>query len=157
MRTPIPLYLALLLALKFPLCRAQCSLDVPSSSLIDALFHAGFIPEADLSNFTLQDLTYLCFVRSASDNTTFDQVRVSLLYTYDTATNQSAQVTFSICLSEFNFSMSDVDSVTQDAHFTQNMTREDCQGCLDNSTFASPTYCRCELPCMGCFYYYRCV
>ena len=113
--------------------------------MVNALNSAGLIPEADPSKFTLQGLTYLCFVRSATDNTRFDQVRVSMLYTYDTATDQSAQATFSRCLfSEFRFDMADVGSVTEDPHYTANMTREDCQDCLDTDPLASPTFCRRE-------------
>ena len=146
MKTPISFCLALLL---FPLCHAQCDLNVPETQLVSALNQAGLIAEADQSNFNLHDLTYLCFVRSSSDNTTFAQVRVSMLYTYDTATDQTAQATFSLCLSgTFRFTSANVDFVTQDPHLTENMTREGCQDCLDNSTFASPTYCRCKL-CEG--------
>ena len=110
--------------------------------MVSALNSAGLIPEADPSKFTLQGLTYLCFVRSTTDNTRFDQVRVSMLYTYDTATDQSAQATFSRCLTTFRYDMADVGAVTQDTHYTTNMTREDCQDCLDSSTFARPTFCR---------------
>ena len=142
MKTRSPFCLTLLFLL-LPLCYAQCPLDVPDGQIVSALNSAGLIPEADPSKFTLQDLTYLCFVRSTTDNTRFDQVRVSMLYTYDTATGQSAQVTFSVCLlSVFRFNMADVGAVTQDTHNTTNMTREDCQDCLDNSTFARPTFCR---------------
>ena len=141
MKTPISFCLALLL---FPLCHAQCDLNVPETQLVAALNQAGLIAETDQSNFNLQDLTYLCFVRSSSDNTTFAQVRVSMLYTYDAAMDLSAQATFSLCLSSFVFVAADVGSVTQDPHLTENMTREGCQDCLDNSTFASPTFCRRE-------------
>ena len=142
MKTPITFCLAFLL---FPLCHAQCNLNVPEIQMVSALNQAGFISEADQSNFNLQDLTYLCFARSSSDNTTFAQVRVSMLYTYDAATNLSAQATFSLCLDGmFRFTGVNVDSVTQDPHLTEDMTREGCQDCLDNSTFASPTFCRRE-------------
>ena len=68
-----------------------------------------------------------------------------MLYTYDTATDQSAQATFSVCLfSEFRFNMADVGAVTQDTHYTANITREDCQDCLDTDPLASPTFCRRE-------------
>ena len=145
MDTPISFCLVLLL---FPLCHAQCDLNVPNTQLFSALNNAGLVPEADPTKFTLQDLTYLCFVRSSSDNTTFDEVRVSFLYTYDGTMNQSAQATF-ICLSDtFTYTMANVDFVTQDLHLTQNMTREDCQDCRDNSTFASPTFCRCKSYCI---------
>ena len=142
MKTPISFCLALLF---FPLCHAQCDLNVPETQLVAALTQADLIAETAQSNFNLQDLTYLCFVRSSSDNTKFDQVRVSMLYTYDAVTDQSAQATFSLCLSgTFRFNGVNVDSVTQGPHLTENMTREGCQDCLDNSTFASPTFCRRE-------------
>ena len=141
MKISISFCLALLY---FPLCHAQCDLNVPNRQLVSALSQAGLIAEADQSKFTLQDVTYLCFVRSSSDNTKFDQVRVSMLYTYDTATNQSAQATFSLCLGSFVFVAEDVDSVTQDPHLTEDLTREGCQDCLDSSTFARPTFCRRE-------------
>ena len=132
---------ALLLCL--PLCHAQCVLTVPNSELLTALSQAGLIPETDPSKFTLQDTTNLCFVRSTSDPTRYDQVRVSILYTYDTATDQSAQATFTVCLSgTLRFSGADVGAVTQDTHITQDMTREDCQDCLDSNVFARPSYCR---------------
>ena len=131
--------------LSFPLCRAQCDLNVPNTELFSALNNAGLVPEADQTKFTLQDLTYLCFVRSSTDNTTFKEVRVSFLYTYDGSMNQSAQATFSLCLfGTFSFNMAVADLVTQDLHLTENMTREDCQDCQDSSTFARPTFCRCE-------------
>ena len=133
------------LTLLFPLCHAQCDLDVPETQLVAALNQAGYISEADQSKFNLQDLTYLCFVRSSSDNTKFDQVRVSMLYTYDAATDLSAQATFSLCLGGmFRFTSANVDFVTQDPHLTENMTREGCQDCRDSSTFATPTFCRRE-------------
>ena len=146
MKTPISLCLALLLS---PVCHAQCNLNVLETQLVSALNLADLISESDVADFTLQNLTYLCFVRSSRNSTLFDQVRVSMLYTYDTATDQSAQATFSLCISGmFRFTGADVGSVTQDPHLTENMTREGCQDCLDNSTFASPTYCRCKF-CEG--------
>ena len=142
MKTPLSFCLVLLL---FPLCHAQCDLNVPNTELFNALNNAGLVPEADQTKFTLQDLTYLCFVRSSTDNTAFDEVRVSFLYTYDGTMDQSAQATFTLCLiSTFTYRSADVDLVTQDSHLTENMTREDCQDCRDSSTFASPTYCRRE-------------
>ena len=146
MNTPISFCLVLLL---FPLCHAQCDLNVPNTQLFNALNNAMLVPEADPSKFTLQDLTYLCFVRSSSDNTKFDEARVSFLYTYDGTMNQSAQATFTNCLIDmFRFTMADVDFVTQDPHLTENMTREDCQDCRDSSTFARPTFCRCKSCCI---------
>ena len=142
MKTLISFFLAVFL---FPLCHAQCDLNVPDQQLVNALSEAGLISgEVDPSNLILQDLTPLCFVRSSTDNTRFDQVRVSILYTYESATDQSAQATF-ICLGNtFRFSSENTNTVTQDPHLTENMTREDCQDCLDNSTFARPTFCRRE-------------
>ena len=141
MKTPLSFCLVLLL---YPLCYAQCDLNVPNTELFNALNNAGLVPEADQNKFTLQDLTYLCFVRSSTDNTAFDEVRVSFLYTYDGTMDQSAQATFTFCLDNFRFTMANADFVTQDPHLTENMTREDCQDCQDSSTFASPTYCRRE-------------
>lgn len=131
---------ALLLCLS--LCHAQCDLNVPDSELVVALNQAGLIPESDPSKFTLQDTTNLCFVSSTSDPTRYDQIRVSILYTYDTVADQPAQATFSVCLGTFRFAGANVNSVTQDTHITVDMTREGCQDCLDSSTFAYPTYCR---------------
>ena len=131
--------------LSFPLCYAQCGLNVSNTELLRALNNAGLVSEANPTKFTLQDLTYLCFVRSSTDNTTFKEVRVSFLYTYDGSMNQSAQATLSLCLfGTFSFNMAVADLVTQDLHLTENMTREDCQDCQDSSTFARPTFCRCE-------------
>ena len=143
MKTFVNLCLALLF---FPVCHAQleCGLNVPDIELFDALNGAGYISEPDDTKFILQDLTYLCFVRSISENKAFDEVRVSFLYTYDGTMNQSAQATFTLCLDTFIYTMADVEFVTQDPHLTENMTREDCQDCRDNSTFARPTFCRCE-------------
>ena len=141
MKTLVNLCLALL---SFPVCHAQCDLNVPNTELFNALNNAGLVPESDPSKFTLQGLTYLCFVRSSSDNTSFDEVRVSFLYTYDGTMNQSAQATFTLCLGTFRYIMANADFVTQDLHLTENMTREDCQDCRDSSTFARPTFCRCE-------------
>ena len=139
MKTRIPFCLVLL----FPVCHAQCDPNPPDLQLINALTEAGLILGADPSKFTLQDLTYICFVRSSTDNTKFSEVRVSMLYTYDSATVRSAQATFSLCLSgSFRFTSTNTYTVTQDPHLTENMTREDCQDCLDNSTFARPTFCR---------------
>ena len=113
MKTPIPFCLVFLL---FPLCHAQCDLNVPNTQLFNALNNAGLVPDADQTKFTLQDLTYLCFVRSSTDNTTFDEVRVSFLYTYDGSMDQSAQATFALCLSTFTYRSADVNTVTQDPH-----------------------------------------
>ena len=145
MNTPISFCLVFLL---YPLCHAQCYLNVPNTELFNTLNNAGLVPEPDQTKFTLQDLTYLCFVRSSSDNTKFDEVRVSFLYTYDGSMNQSAQATFTLCLSTFIYRSADVDFVTQDPHLNENMTREDCHDCRDNSTFASPTFCRCKSCCI---------
>ena len=141
MKTPISFCVALLLLL--PLCRAQCGLNIADLQLVNALSGAGLISEADPSKFALQDLTYICFVRSSTDNTRFDQVRISMQYTYDSATVRSAQATFTLCLSDtFRYTSANTYTVTQDQHLTENTTREDCQDCLDNSTFARPTFCR---------------
>ena len=142
MKTPISLCLNVLLLL--PLCYAQCPLEISNTELLSALQLTGFIREANETMFSRQDITYLCFVRSTTDNTRFDQVRVSMLYTYDSAMNQSAQATFSVCLNTFQFTVADVDFVTNDTHYTSNMTREDCQDCQDNSPFARPTFCTRE-------------
>ena len=139
------LILVCLAVFLFPLCHAQCDLNVPDQQLVNTLSEADLISEADVTKFNLQDLTPLCFVRSSTDNTTFDQVRVSILYTYDSATVRSAQATFTLCLSDtFRFTSENTYTVTQDPHLTENTTREDCQDCLDNSTFARPTFCRRE-------------
>ena len=131
------------LVLLFPVCHAQCDLNLPDSHLVNALNEADLLSESDPTKFTLQDLTYLCVIRSSVNNTRFDQVRVSILYTFDSATVRSAQATFTLCLSgSFRFSSANTYTVTQDPHLTENMTREDCQDCLDNSTFARPTFCR---------------
>ena len=131
----------LLFELSFPFCYAQCTLDVPDSQLLSALNLAGILRETDQSKFSVQDRTYLCFVRSTTNSKRYDQVRISVLYSYDTATNQSAQVTFSVCLfNAFRFSEADVTSVKEGKHFTENMTREGCQNCQDSKT--SPTYCK---------------
>ena len=140
--TPISFSLALLL---FPLCHAQCDLNVPDQQLVNALNEADLISETDPTKFTLQDLTVICFVPSSNDSTGFDQVRVSMQYSYDSATVRSAQATFTLCLSDtFRFTSENTYTVTQDPHLTENTTREDCQDCLDNSTFARPTFCRRE-------------
>ena len=143
MKTSI--FLCLVALLHFPVCRAQCDPDISILQLVRALYAVDVISELDPIKFTLQNLTYLCFVRSSSDSTRFSQVRVSFLYTYESATDQSAQATFSFCLFDaFTFRSTDVDLVTQDPHLIENMTREDCQDCRDNSTFARPTFCRRE-------------
>ena len=139
MKTQILFYWTLLL---FPPCSAQCTLYLPESVLLNALNTAGLIVDSDPSMFTLLDLTYLCYARSPIDKAIFDQVRVSLLYTYDTVEPQSAQATF-VCFGIW-WSLASISSVTQYKHFAQNMTREGCQDCLDDSIFASPTFCRCE-------------
>ena len=132
------------LVLLFPLCHAQCDLNIPDSELFSALTQTGLILEADPTKFTLQDLAYFCFVRSSTDNLKFDQVRVSMLYTYDRATDQSAQATFTLCFRTFRFTSANTYTVTQYQHLTENTTREDCQNCLDSSTYARPTFCRRE-------------
>ena len=133
-----------IILLLLPLCHAQCTLNVPVTQLVTALDLAGLIPDPDPEAFTLQDLTNLCFVRSSIDNSTFVQVRVSILYTFLRTTDQSAQITFSVCSGTFRFSFLDVNLVTQDRHYTTDMTREGCQNCQDRSTFARPTFCRCK-------------
>ena len=130
------------LFLLLSICHAQCPLNVSDSELFAAITQAGKIRESDFSKFVLQDLTHLCYVRSTTNNATFSQLRVSMLYTYNEVRDKSAQATFSVCISMFRFSKADISSVTEDAHFTANMTREGCQDCLDNSTFARPTFCR---------------
>ena len=145
MKTTIPFCLVLLL---FPDCYAQCDLNLPDTQLLSALSGAGLVSMPDPSKFTLQDLTYLCVIRS-SIVTRFDQVRVSILYTFDSATVRSAQATFTLCLSgSFRFTSANTYTVTQDPHLTGNVTREDCQDCLDNSTFARPTFCRRKHCCI---------
>ena len=139
------LILVCLAVFLFHLCHAQCDLNVSDQQLVNALSEADLISEIDPTKFNLQDLTPLCFVRSSTDNTRFDQVRVSILYTYDSATVLSAQATFTLCLSgSFRFKSAYTYTVTQDPHLTENVTREDCKDCLDNSTFARPTFCRRE-------------
>lgn len=105
---------------------------------------AGYIPEDDLSQFTLLDLTYLCFTRSTNDNTgrQYDQVRISLLYNYGVMMYQSAQATFE-CV-DGSWKLASVSLVTANKHIYDDMTIEGCKDCTDDSTFASPTYCRCE-------------
>ena len=143
MKTSILLCLVALL--HFPVCRAQCDPDISILELVKALYAVDVISEPDPIKFTLQNLTYLCFVRSSRDSTRFSQVRISFLYTYESATDQSAQATFTFCLlNTFRFRDTDIKYVTQDPHLTENMTTEDCQDCQDNSTFARPTFCRRE-------------
>lgn len=113
---------------------------VPNTQRFNAINGVGFVSEADPTKFILQDLTYLCFVRSSSDNTAFDEARISLLHTDDMATDQSTQATFMFCFDTFRLTNSNINTVTQDPHLTKNMTREDCQECQDNSTFARPTF-----------------
>ena len=139
MKTQFLFYWALLL---LPLCSAQCTLYLPESVLFDALNTAGLIVDSDPFMFTLLDLTYLCYARSPINKERFDQVRVSLLYTYDTVEPQSAQATF-VCFGTW-WRLAPVSSVTQHKHFIWDMTREGCQDCLDHSIFANPTFCRCE-------------
>ena len=143
MKTSI--FLCLVALLHFPVCRAQCDPDISILQLVRALYAVDVISEPDPIKFTLQNLTYLCFVRSSRDSTRFSQVRVSFLYTYESATDQSAQATFTFCLlNMFRFTDTVINYVTQDPHLTGNMTTEDCQDCQDNSTFARPTFCRRE-------------
>ena len=138
------LILVCLTVFHLPLCHAQCGLNVPDFQLVNALSGAGLISEANPSGFTLLDLTYICFVRSSTDNARFDQVRISMMYSYDSATVRSAQATFLCLSSSIRFTSANIYTVTQDPHLTENTTREDCQDCLDNSTFARPTFCRRE-------------
>lgn len=140
-------------ALLFPLCSAQCTLYLPESVLFDALNTAGLIMDGDPFTFTLLDLTYLCFARSPIDSERFDQVRISLLYTYNTVVPQSAQATF-VCTGIW-WRLASTSSVTQDKHFIWDMTREGCQDCLDHSVFAKPTFCRreCTRACKGYILY----
>ena len=137
MKTTVLLSWALLLRF----CAAQCHLHVPKRVLFDALHTAGLVGE-DPFLFTLLDLTHLCYTRSPFDITRFDQVRVSILYTYGTDVLQSAQATF-VCIG-IVWRVALVSSVSQHEHFKHNMTREGCRDCLDQSTFAQPTFCRCE-------------
>ena len=132
-------------ALFFPLCWAQCTLELPEPVLFDALNKAGLV-EYDPLWFTLLDLTYLCYARSPVDKARFDQVRVSVQYTYVTMVPRSAQATF-VCV-DFEWTLAPYSSsVTHHKHFTKDMTREGCQDCLDYSMFAQPTFCRCECTC----------
>ena len=125
-------------------CHAQCPLNVPDSQLFAAITQAGIIRESDSSKFVLQDLTRLCYIRSTTNNETFSQLRVLMLYTYNKVRDKLAQATFSVCIKSFTFSKVDISSVTEDAHFTANMMREGCHDCLDGSTFTRPTFCRCK-------------
>lgn len=123
------------------LCLAHCPLHLPEPVLFDALNTAGLVGD-DPFVFTLLDLTYLCYARSLVDVMRFDQVRVSVLYTYGADVPQSAQATFE-CIG-ITWRPAPVSYVTQHKHIFQDLTREGCQDCLDQSKFAKPTYCRCE-------------
>ena len=139
------LILVCLAVFLFHLCRAQCSLNIADLQLVNTLNDAGLISEANPADFTLKDLTYICFVRSSTDNARFNQTRISMRYSYDSATVRSAQATFTLCLSgSFRFTSANTYTVSQDPHLTENVTREDCQNCLDNSTHARPTFCKRE-------------
>ena len=147
MLTPIAFSLAVLLSL----CHAQCNLEELGSELVSVLSQAGHIPESDPTMFNLQNLTNLCFVRSATNNTVIYQMRVSLLYSYgDVAMNQSAQATLTLCVGDaFMFTTVSNVSLTQDPHLLfliLNMATgtEDCQNYLDYSTFGSPALCSCK-------------
>ena len=109
MLTPIALYLTVL----HSLCHAQCNLEELGSELVSVLSQAGHIPEADPSKFTLQDVTYLCFVQSTSNNTVIYQVCVSLLYSCNNvAMNESAHATLTLCVGEtFMFTMINTSSL----------------------------------------------
>ena len=137
MKATISFCLALLL---FPLCHAQCNLNVPDSVLFSALKLAGHLTGADQSKFVLQDLTYLCFVRSSQNNALFDQVRVSILYTYETETDKSAHFTFAC----HNGTFGPYGHFGDYPHVSVNMTREGCQDCTDESASTYPTLCRCK-------------
>ena len=110
--------IAFSLAVLLSLSRAQCNLEELGSELVSKLNQAGHIPEADPLKFTLQDLTYLCFVQLTNNNTVIYQVCVSLLYSFnDVVMNQTAQDTVTLCVGEtVMFAIINNSSLTQDLH-----------------------------------------
>ena len=139
-----------LLICTLPQSTAQCSLDLggPFTSIPGVPFQEIF-SEFSPSSFVLDELTYLCYSRSETNSDTFSEIRVSVLYRY-----QSVGGTLQLTLDcnaglgrwVYDRTRPSLDELSADQHIAENMTREGCANCRDNSTksFGDPTYCSRE-------------
>lgn len=139
-----------LLICTVPQSSAQCSLDLgsPFTSIPGVPFQEIF-PEFSPASFMLNGLTYLCYSRSETNSSTFSEIRLSVLYQY-----QGNEGTLQLTLDcnaglerwLYDNTRPSLDELSADRHVTENMTREGCANCRDNSTksFGNPTYCSRE-------------
>lgn len=141
-------YVLLATVCLLPLSNAQCSLDLggPLRGIGGVPFSSLFA-EYSSANFIQNGLTYLCYTRSETNNETFSQIRVSVLYQYQLS-NGTLQLTLNCLEPSWIYDRLQPSLVQLSAadHVTTNMTREGCVDCRDNSTasFGDPTYCRRE-------------
>ena len=131
-----------------PRSSAQCSLDLgrPFVNVPGVPFQELF-PEFSPSSFTQNGLTYLCYTRSETDADTFREIRLSVLYQYQSEEG-TLQLTLDCRGGRWLYDNSQPSLVQLPAadHVTENMTRENCANCRDSSTasFGDPTYCSRE-------------
>ena len=140
MKTVLFLFLS-----SFPiLLNAQCALEITDDEITS--FLGNIVDEFTASSYSREDLTYLCYSRSDSDNSTFDSVRVSLLFRFG-GTRYSVLVTFFCRVTTWTYDSSSNSMLsTPENHITTNMTIEGCSSCSDSTTedFGSPTWCTSE-------------
>ena len=138
MKTVLFLFLS-----SFPiLLNAQCALEITDSEITS--FLGNIVNEFNAGSYSREDLTYLCYSRS--DNSTFDSVRVSLLFRVG-GTRYSVQVTFFCRRTTWTYdSRLNAMLSPPENHITTNLTIEGCSSCLDSTTedFGSPTWCNSE-------------
>ena len=141
MKTLIVLFLSILPTLSI----AQCSLDIPDGVLTSAPL-SSLVSEFNPSSFARDDVTYLCYSRADSDNTTFDAIRISLLFTHG-STQYSIRLSYMCRSPNWRYDSSWAATLLSAAdHIATNMTIEGCTSCADSSTesFGSPTGCTGE-------------
>jgi hypothetical protein len=144
MKTLIVLFLSILPTLSI----AQCSLDIPDGVLTSAPL-SSLVSEFNPSSFARDDVTYLCYSRADSDNTTFDAIRISLLFTHG-STQYSIRLSYMCRSPNWRYDSSWAATLLSAAdHIATNMTIEGCTSCADSSTesFGSPTGCTVASPC----------
>lgn len=133
-----------------PQSSAQCSLDLGRPfGTIEGVPFLDLFQEYSPSSFIQNGLTYLCYTRSETEPETFSEIRVSVLYQY-----QSDEGTLQLTLGcrpglrrwFYDNAQPSLVELSAADHVTENMTRGDCANCRDNSTasFGDPTYCSRE-------------
>ena len=131
---------------------AQCTLDVTlegtSNSLRTNLLAEIIGGEFNDNRFDGEEaLTYLCYTRDATDNSTFTGVRISVIYGYESSRRALRATLFCRASSwSYNSMTNSASGIPVSDHVSTNTTVEGCRDCLDASTesFNDPSWCNCE-------------